>query len=129
MRTKMKSFIVILALLLVFSLNITKTEAKEVDWEAFSRGLNTALQSSNIGLQQSAMRLVIKYGGDRVNVKESLDHVIKIYKEPVDDETRELALRTIYLIDKKKVATLLLDELEAGMGSTVAKIDALRGTK
>ena len=59
MRTKMKSFIVILALLLVFSLNITKTEAKEVDWEAFSRGLNTALQSSNIGLQQSAMRLVM----------------------------------------------------------------------
>jgi hypothetical protein len=117
-----------LALLIVFSF-ASSADAREIDWNKFSNGLNTALQSSKIGLQKSAMRLVIKYGGENLNLKESLDAVIALYEEAPDAETRELAILTIFQINRKRAINLVLKDLETETGIKRHLIDEIRAKR
>ena len=68
-----------------------KTSVNEVDWEIFSKNLVNALKSENSGLQQSAMQFVIRYG-DRVQVRDALFEVVRVFRRGKNRGTRLLAL-------------------------------------
>jgi len=99
-----------LVVLYVFAISIQPVEAK-TDWKQFSANLEKALQTHNLGLQQSAMFLVIKYG-DKLDVRGALSDVMKLYQTNKDAKTRELALLTIYRMDREKAMELLNKEPE-----------------
>jgi hypothetical protein len=65
------------------------------------------------------MRLVIKYG-DKVDVKNAMSDIVKLYHNNQNDQIRELALLTIYRMDSKK-AMQLLDVREESEYNSVMK--------
>lgn len=97
-----------LAVLLVLTLAIQPVNAHNTNWNHFSVNLEKALKTPNLGLQQSAMRLVIKYG-NKLDVKNALSDVVALYMNHQDEQVRDLALLTIYRMDSQK-AMELLDE-------------------
>ena len=115
-----------LAAFLLCMLITHHADARGVDWKLFSEGLNKALQTPQIGLQKSAMRLVIKYGGENLKLKESLDAVVKVYENASERETKELALLTIYQIDKRKAMKLVVSDLETETGKMRKVIEVMR---
>lgn len=94
-----------LAVLFVLTFSLQPAQA-DTNWNDFSANLEKALKTDNLGLQQSAMRLVIKYG-DKVNVNNAMSNVLELYLFNQDKEVRELALLTIYRMDSKKAIQLL----------------------
>ena len=129
MKTRSKKMVAVFAAFMVLALGSTWSEVHGADWELFSTGLNQALQSSNTGLQHSAMRLIIKYGGENLNVKASLKNIIRIYETATDKETKELALLTIFQIDKKKAAKIYVADLETETETMRHVIDQLRNDR
>ncbi len=94
-----------LAVFFVLTFSLQPAQA-DTNWNDFSANLEKALKTDNLGLQQSAMRLVIKYG-DKVNVNNAMSNVLELYLFNQDKEVRELALLTIYRMDSKKAIQLL----------------------
>lgn len=95
------------SLIVLFLLTfLTQPVKADTNWKHFSLNLEKALKSDNIGLQQSAMFLVIKYG-NKVDVRNALTDVMKLYKNNKDEQVRELALLTIFQMDRKKALELL----------------------
>ncbi|TVL99762.1 MAG: hypothetical protein CV087_16625 [Candidatus Brocadia sp. WS118] len=84
----------------VIVLGLHAGNASEVDWDAFSKNLVKALQSSNSGLQRSAMQLVIKYG-NQVNVNDAVFDVMRVFRYDKDQGVRRLALTTLTNMNNK----------------------------
>jgi hypothetical protein len=118
-----------LAMILFCTLITYQADAKGIDWTKFSKGLNEALQSQQPGLQKSAMRLVIKYGGENLRLKESLNAVVEFYDNASDNETKALALLTVYQIDRKKAMQLVVNDLELETDKMREVIEKLRAEK
>lgn len=70
------------------------TFANDTNWKSFSKNIVIALQSENPGLQQSAMQMVIKYG-DRLNVKDAVFDVMRVFRNHPNTRVRRLALITL----------------------------------
>ena len=68
---------------------------KNTDWKAFSKNLVKALETSNDGLQQSAMQQIIKYA-DNLNVKEGVNELLSVFRDHEDTQVRRLALAAIH---------------------------------
>ena len=90
----------VLALATVFlSLStILADEPANVNWDQFSKGLNMALKSDNLGVKLSAMQLVIKYG-NKVDVKDARYDVMDTFLYSKDRRVRQLALVTLSKIN------------------------------
>jgi hypothetical protein len=69
----------------------------EDKWNAFSKNLVRAIQSSNEGLQISAMSMIIRYG-DSLYVKDAVFDLVKIFRNHSDQRVRRLAMVTLYKI-------------------------------
>ena len=82
----------IIALLLV---GFGIVQAEEVDWQAFSKNLVVAIQSSNEGLRESALRQVIRYEG-KLDVNAAIFDIVGIYRNHNDLHVRQLALVALY---------------------------------
>ncbi len=97
-----KLSIIALTILLVFSAGQinsaiaveTKEVTSEFDWKDFGKNLEMALLSENEGLQQSAMRFVIRYG-DKINVGQGTLEILRTYRSDSDLPTRRLALTAL----------------------------------
>lgn len=66
----------------------------KVDWTQFSTNLVEALQSSHDGLQQAAMRLVIRHG-DNLDVAAAVFDVMRIYRNGDKENLRRMAVVTL----------------------------------
>ncbi len=89
----LSSFVVVFALVAVN--NVIAADAQDTpNWQAFSQNLQKALSSGNAGLQQSAMRQVIKYG-DNLNVGDGALEILRVYRSKSNLGTRRLALRAL----------------------------------
>lgn len=112
----------VLVVLLMLTLTIQPVQAG-TNWKHFSANLEQALKTPNLGLQQSAMRLVIKYG-DKLNVENAMTDVMNLYRHTRNEQTRELALLTIYRMNHKKAIELLEEREEVDYNSVFKeKID------
>jgi hypothetical protein len=81
------------------------------NWEAFSINIEHSIKNGNLGVQQSALLHIVKYG-EKLNVQGALDDVIKLYKNGQDEKTRELALLAIFRIDNKTALELLNERVQ-----------------
>lgn len=72
-------------------------QAGENKWDAFSKNLVRAVQSSNEGLQISAMRMIIRYSNN-LNVKDAVFDLVRIFRNHSDQRVRRLAMVTLYQI-------------------------------
>ena len=66
----------------------------KVDWTQFSTNLVEALQSAHDGLQQAAMRLVIRHG-DNLDVAAAVFDVMRIYRNGDKENLRRMAVVTL----------------------------------
>lgn len=85
--------------------------AKDADWKKLSDGIRMALISDNEGVQQSALRMVIKYGKN-LDIEDSVQEMIRIYRSQSDEQLRRLVLLAIYQIDEKQALQLLSEQLD-----------------
>ena len=85
--------------------------AKDADWKKLSDGIRMALISDNEGVQQSALRMVIKYGKN-LDIEDSVQEMIRIYRNQSDEQLRRLVLLAIYQIDEKQALQLLSEQLD-----------------
>lgn len=67
---------------------------KKAEWAQFSDRLVDALGSSHVGLQQAAMRLVIKHGSN-VEVEEAVFDVMRVYRDGDNENLRRMAVVTL----------------------------------
>ena len=67
------------------------------DWHNFSKNLEGAVKSENMGLQVSAMQMVIKYS-DKVTINNSVTNLVRVYRSDPNERFRQLALVTIHAI-------------------------------
>jgi len=81
------------------------------NWEAFSTNIEHSIKNGNLGVQQSAMLHIIKYG-EKLNVQGAFDDVIELYKNGQDETTRELALLAIFRLDNKMALELLNERVQ-----------------
>jgi UDP-2,3-diacylglucosamine pyrophosphatase LpxH len=87
--------LVAVAVLFVFAGSQGYSQEAQVNWDVFGKNLTKALQSDNEGLQQSAMRLIIRHG-DKLNVKEAAFNVVHVFRTNKDPKVRQLAMVTLY---------------------------------
>ena len=85
--------------------------AMDADWKKFSNGIRMALTSDNAGVQQSALRMVVKHG-KYLDIENSVPDMIQIYRTQKDDQMRKLALLAIYQIDENKALELMSEQLD-----------------
>ncbi|QXD16634.1 hypothetical protein GQ464_006750 [Rhodocaloribacter litoris] len=63
-------------------------------WDVFSKRLVEALHTKHDGLREAAMRLIIQYG-DRVDVKDAVFDVMRLYRDHDDENLRRMAIVTL----------------------------------
>lgn len=85
------------AVLVCLIVNSGFTQTGEDKWEAFSKNLIRALESTNEGLQISAMRMIIRYS-DNLDVKDAAFDLVRIFRNHHDQRVRRLAMVTLYHI-------------------------------
>ena len=90
-------FITFALLLMIINATSVFATDKNVNWDAVSENLVSALQSENPGLQQSAMRLIIQYA-DHVDVGEAVTNMMSLYRHSDDSKVRQLALVTLHKV-------------------------------
>ncbi len=92
---KFTIYLVALAfMLMIINTATAQTTDRKVNWEIVSENIVNAIQSDNLGLQQSAMRLVIQFS-DHVDVDEALLDMMRLYRFSDDSKMRQLALVTL----------------------------------
>ena len=79
---------------------LTFAQKPTTDWDSFSKNIEKALSSDNIGLQKSAMQQIIRYG-DYLDVKDAAFDIMDVYRYNKNDRVRHLAMVTIYKMDYK----------------------------
>lgn len=85
------------AVLVCLIVNNGFTHTGEDKWEAFSKNLIKAVESTNEGLQISAMRMIILYN-DNLDVKDAAFDLVRIFRNHPDQRVRRLAMVTLYYI-------------------------------
>jgi hypothetical protein len=78
-----------------FAKNDWENLVKNADWQKFSQNLEEALTIKNVGLQTSAMQMIIKYG-NKVDVDNSVLNLVRIYRMNKNEKIRQLALVTLH---------------------------------
>lgn len=93
MKTLMFVLVVVLSVVLVGVFNLSATEKSKNASEAdsYSKNLVNALKSSNDGLRQSALQMII-HNADKVNVDEAVQEIVNLYRYHKDLKVRQLAL-------------------------------------
>ena len=84
---------------------------RNADWKKFSAGIRMAINSPNFGVQQAALRMIVKYGNN-LDVNASLPDMVRFYRDQDDEQIRRLALLAIYRIDKEHAFKLVAEQLE-----------------
>lgn len=103
----MKFFTSMLALLLtLMSFSFGGTKYDGVEWGKFSSNIEVALNSENTGLKQSAIHMLYKYT-EYLNVKNAVNEVMEEYVYSNDQQTRKLALVTLYKMQDEWALALL----------------------
>jgi hypothetical protein len=109
---KMRLYKMNVAFLVIFSLLFFMQPVQaSTNWEAFSINIEHSIKNGNLGVQQSALLHIIKYG-DKLNVQGALDDVIELYKNGQDETTRELALLAVFRLDDKTALELLNERVQ-----------------
>lgn len=90
-------FITVALLLMIISTTSAFATERDVNWDVVSENLESALQSNNPGLQQSAMRLIIQYA-DYVDVDDAVFNMMRLYRHSDNSKVRQLALVTLHKI-------------------------------
>jgi len=106
-----KLFFSILMCVLILGSTNAFSQAREVNWEAFSINLVKAIKSGHPGLQQSAMQHIIKYG-DLLDVEEAVYDIAQILRFDDDKQVRRLAMVTLYKIHSDKAMRLLSENIK-----------------
>lgn len=91
----MKKFLLICLVLISFSSFAFAGNNANVNWELFSNNLEKSLKSENLGVQLSAMQLIIRYSDD-IDVKDGVLDVMRVFRSNEDQNIRKLALITLY---------------------------------
>jgi hypothetical protein len=112
------------AVLIVAAMGISQSHAQTENWKLFSAGIKMALHSSNPGVTESAVRFIVKYG-NKLDVEDSLDDLVKFYRSQQAEQTRKLALLAIYRLDQKKAFELLGEQLESEHKEILQRISIL----
>lgn len=73
---------------------------KQTNWKLFSDNLVKAVNSGNLGLQTSAMQLIVQWH-DRLKVENATPALIKLYRNHENERVRMLALVTINKINNE----------------------------
>ncbi len=107
--TKWSSLLVVL---IVVTMGISQTFSQTVNWKDFSIGIKMALKSQNQGLQESAVCMIVKYG-TKLDLGESLEDLVKFYRNQQAEQIRKLTLLAIYRLDEQKAFDLLAEQLES----------------
>jgi len=98
--------------LLVVAMGISQSHAQTVNWKLFSGGIKMALESDNQGVKESAICLILKYG-KKLDLQDSLDDLVKFYRNQQAEQTQKLALLAIYKLDQQMAFKLLAERLES----------------
>jgi hypothetical protein len=112
------------AVLLVAAMGISQSHAQTKNWKLFSEGIKMALQSTNPGLRESAMLLIVKHG-TKLDLKDSVEDLVKFYRSQQAERTRKLALLAIYQLDQEKALELLAENLKADQKKTMEIISTM----
>jgi hypothetical protein len=119
----MNRFSVIFNIFLVIMVIVFTVEgvyASDVNWEMFSKNIVRALQSDNEGLQQSAMQLVVKYG-PKLDTKDAVFDVMRIYRNNKNQQVRRLALITLTKMQSKWAMDFLKGEIKYETDPVISK--------
>lgn len=116
-RLTILSFIFVVALS-----SIAFSNGANTDWEAFSDNLVRALRSSNEGLQQSAMQMVILYG-DKVDVDRAVIDVVRIFNRHENPQVRKLAMVALAKIQDSWAMYVLKRNLKFEENETVLNLN------
>ena len=116
---------VLIIVLLVVTTGISSSQrVQSENWELFSAGIKMALKGENPGVQQSAILMIIKYGG-KLDVEDAVPDLIRHYRNANDDFSRKLALLAIFQIDKDSAFELLFEQLNAQTADAKREISKL----
>jgi len=107
--TKWSSLLVVL---IVVTMGVSQTFSQTVNWKDFSIGIKMALKSQNQGLQESAVCMIVKYG-TKLDLDESIEDLVKFYRNQQAEQIRKLTLLAIYQLDEQKAFDLLAEQFEA----------------
>ena len=98
----MKRFSIALIAVILFSFfSIAALSAQEkikTDWDAFSKELLKSIDSSNEGVQLSALQRIIQYS-DSLNIANARYSVMNIFMKNEDQKIRQLALAALSKIN------------------------------
>jgi hypothetical protein len=100
-------FISLLAMTLISS---GFAQEEKVDWDMFSENLIWGLTSGNEGLEQSAMRFIIKYA-DSLDINEMSPNIYQIFSSHENPKVRQLALVTLYKMNCVWCLKNLVDDI------------------
>ena len=114
-------FIAFAFLLMIINTTSALATDHNVDWDAVSKNLVTALQSENDGLQQSAMRLIIQYA-DQVDVDDGVFNMMRLYRHSDDSKVRQLALVTLYKIGDENAMDFVKRNLKYETDKKIIKL-------
>lgn len=101
-----KFYLILLIIFFCFSLsNLVGAKEKDdwgeliakTNWERYSKGLEMAIKSDNLGLNVHAMQQIIRYC-DHVIIKDVILDIVRMYRSHKDDRVRHLALVTLYAL-------------------------------
>ena len=93
------------------------------DWKNFSKNLTNAVKSENIGLQISAMQMVIKYS-DKVDIDNSVINLVRLYRSQKDEKIRQIALVTIHAIQNDWALGIVKRDLRSETSPKIKKLMA-----
>jgi hypothetical protein len=77
-----------------------ETLVKNTNWKAYSDNLVMAMKSDNLGLQTSAMQLIIQWN-EKLNVENAATDLVGLYRYNKNERVRIMALVTINTIDNE----------------------------
>jgi hypothetical protein len=82
----------------------------KVDWDMFAENLSWGLKSGNEGLEQSAMRFIIKYA-DSLDINEMSPNIYQVFSSHENPKVRQLALVTLYKMNCVWCLKNLVDDI------------------
>jgi hypothetical protein len=77
-----------------------ETLVEKTNWKTYSENLVMAMKSGNLGLQTSAMQLIIQWN-DKLNVENAATDLVRLYRNNKNERVRIMALVTINTIDNE----------------------------
>lgn len=92
----------------------------KVNWEAFSKNLVNGLTMENDGIQQTVLKHIITYG-DRLDVRDAVFDIIRIYKFNKDQRHRQMAVVALAKINTRFASYFLKRSIKFEANPTIRR--------